>query len=161
MWRSSTYRWYLMLNGLLPRTHSLFLSFYKSHDVIVLDTFSNCGLSCRSRFSFVPFRVQGSHRDTDCSDTRGETVTIAPEHPVSTRCREENEGKLSRVSGSQRSHGSKGSQGSHSHLRGGGAYLCGFTPWKQLSCPSSPMKNSPRVLLHTCWGHLTPSCLGS
>jgi len=29
----------------------------------------------------------------------------------------------------------------HSRLRGGGAYLCGFTPWKQLSCPSSAMKN--------------------
>jgi len=29
----------------------------------------------------------------------------------------------------------------HSCLRGGGAYLCGFTPWKQLSCPSSTMKN--------------------
>jgi len=26
-------------------------------------------------------------------------------------------------------------------LRGGGAYLCGFTPWKQLSFPLSTMKN--------------------
>jgi len=25
----------------------------------------------------------------------------------------------------------------HSHLSGGGAYLCGFTPWKPLSFPSS------------------------
>jgi len=28
----------------------------------------------------------------------------------------------------------------HSCLTGGGAYLCGFTPWKQLSFPSSTTK---------------------